>query len=595
MNPYPKKPMAFFMHYIRFYWKLYLAALVLLFFRLFFQKMDPYIFSKIIDILVDFHGNRHNIWQSVGGWLVWMVVLSLLTNGIRRLVFYLIQLMEPDLGVRVKRDMTSYILGHSVGFLNNQLSGKVAARVDQLSDGIIRMFWDISFGFYYPALDVSITIFLLATVNVGFALLFVFWMGLLLIILLKSSSKIRDYSAYRAEKSTNSSGTIVDMISNSSLVKSFANFSFEKRMLEPKLEEEKKASQIMISKLENNKTIQLLIVELFHLTTMSWAVFLWEKDIITAGNIVFVLLLTSNVRIIFNQVVHQLLEWHKTLGIVRNALEVVSVPHQIEDKPNAVSLKVKKGKIEFRHISFAYQEGKDVFKNFSLTIQPAERVGLVGVSGSGKSTLINLLQRFYEVQEGALLIDGQNIEDVTQESLHQNIAMIPQDTSLFHRSLWENIHYGNPAASEKQVLSASKKAYAHHFITAMKQGYDSLVGDRGVKLSGGQRQRIAIARALLKKAPILILDEATSALDSESEAYVQESIQKLMKGRTVIAIAHRLSTLRAMDRIVVLSKGKVIEEGTPEELLKKKGKYAKLWKMQTQIRRKENAGVKKAE
>ena len=247
MNPYPKRPMAFFLYYVRFYWKLYAVILFLLFFRLFLQKMDPYIFSKIIDILVDFHGSRSTIWQEVTGWLVLMIVLSLCTNGIRRLVFYLIQQMEPDLGVRVKRDMTSYILGHSVGFLNNLLSGKVAARVDQLSDGLIRMFWDVSFGFYYPMLDISITIFLLATVNIGFALLFVFWMGLLLFILLKSSSKIKRYSEIRAEKSTTSSGTIVDMISNSALVKTFANFAFEKKMLEPKLAEEKKASEVMIS------------------------------------------------------------------------------------------------------------------------------------------------------------------------------------------------------------------------------------------------------------------------------------------------------------------------------------------------------------
>jgi len=593
MRPYPTKPFAFFWHYIRFYRKLFFVILFLLFVRLFLQKADPYLFSKVVDTLVASQGNRTDIWIHIGWLVVGMGVLNLTSNGIRRFNFYLMQKIEPDMGVRIKRDMTEYILGHSVGFLNNQLSGKVAARVDQLSDKTITMFWNILFGFYYPSLDMLITISLLLSVNWGFALLFVFWMGLLFCVLLISSKRIQKCSETRAEKSTTSSGTIVDMICNSVLVKSFANTSFEKRMLEPKLAEEKKAAENMFRTMENNKTIQFLIIEAFHITTICWAVFLWQKDIITAGSIVFVLMLTANVRMLFNNFVHQLLEWHKTLGIISNALLVVSIPHQIKDKENASDLKVKKGKIEFKNMTFSYHENKPVFKDFSLTVKAGERVGLVGVSGSGKSTLINVLQRFYEVENGSVLIDGQDIKEVTQESLHQNISMIPQDTALFHRSLFENIHYGNPEASEKEVISASKKAYAHQFITALKNGYDSLVGDRGVKLSGGQRQRIAIARALLKKAPVLILDEATSALDSESELCVQENIQKLMKGRTVIAIAHRLSTLRSMDRIIVLSKGKIVEEGTPEELLAKKGKYARLWKLQTQVKGKNDAETSK--
>ena len=295
------------------------------------------------------------------------------------------------------------------------------------------------------------------------------------------------------------------------------------------------------------------------------------------------MLLTSNVRQIFNEFVHQLLEWHKTYGVLANALYVMTTPHDIQDAPKAKKLKVKKGEILLKDVVFAYRDGKKVFDGLNLKIKPGERIGLVGVSGSGKSTLVNLLQRFYDIQGGQILIDGQDISQVTQESLHQSIALIPQDTSLFHRSLWDNIRYGNPQASERQVLAASRKAHAHLFIEQMKHQYDSLVGDRGVKLSGGQRQRIAIARAVLKRAPILILDEATSALDSESEYYIQESMKKLMKGKTVIAIAHRLSTLREMDRIVVMSKGKIIEQGAPADLLKKKGKYAKLWKMQTQF------------
>ena len=311
------------------------------------------------------------------------------------------------------------------------------------------------------------------------------------------------------------------------------------------------------------------------------AVWLWYKGVIETGAIVFVLMLISSVMGIFQHFVFALLDWNHSIGAVENCLEHLSIPHDIVDKKNAKSLNVKKGLIEFKNISFNYPNRKNIFQDFNLLIKPGEKVGLVGVSGSGKSTLVSLLQRFYELKNGDILIDGQNIADVKQDSLHKAIGLIPQDTSLFHRSIYDNIAYGNPKASPTEVLRASKKAYADDFISEMPEGYESMVGDRGVKVSGGQRQRIAVARAILKNAPILILDEATSALDSESEQFIQKSMKSLMKGKTVIAIAHRLSTLKEMDRIIVMKKGKIIEQGNPEELLKRNGAYAKLWQIQT--------------
>ncbi len=268
------------------------------------------------------------------------------------------------------------------------------------------------------------------------------------------------------------------------------------------------------------------------------------------------------------------------LGYVSDVLNIIAVPHGIQDAQGAGALRVQKGEIRFAGVHFDFA-AQPVFKDLNLNIEAGEHIGLIGHSGAGKSTLINLLLRYFDPQSGAVLIDGQNIAEVTQDSLRKNIAVIPQDTSLFHRSLMENIRYGRLEASDEEVIEAAKKAHAHEFIKDLPQGYDTLVGERGVKLSGGQRQRIAIARAILKDAPILILDEATSALDSESEKLIQDSLKSLMDGKTVIAIAHRLSTISHLDRLVVMEAGKIIEEGHHDLLLQKNGVYAKLWSMQS--------------
>jgi ATP-binding cassette subfamily B protein len=274
------------------------------------------------------------------------------------------------------------------------------------------------------------------------------------------------------------------------------------------------------------------------------------------------------------------LEFFEHIGNVSNGVYTIIQPHEIIDRDNAIAPIISQGRIEFRHVRFSYSPGKPVFDNLSVTIQPGERVGLVGFSGSGKSTFVNLILRLFDPQSGQIVIDGVDIRDMTQDALHTQISLIPQDPSLFHRTLLENIRYGRLEATEKEVVEAAEKAHAHDFIAPMQQGYDALVGERGVKLSGGQRQRIAIARVILKNAPILILDEATSSLDSITEKAIQETLDLAMDEKTVIVVAHRLSTIAHLDRILVFDRGQIIEDGTHAKLLTQRGAYYRLWTMQ---------------
>jgi ATP-binding cassette subfamily B protein len=276
----------------------------------------------------------------------------------------------------------------------------------------------------------------------------------------------------------------------------------------------------------------------------------------------------------------QFVTFAEELGKCKQALTIISALHDIRDEPNAQALEVTKGDIEFDDVTFHYDEGAHLFNNKNVLIQSGQKVGLVGLSGSGKSTFVNLILRLFDVESGKIRIDGQDIRKVTQESLREHIAMIPQDVSLFHRTLLENIRYGRTDATDEEVIQASKQAHCHEFISQLTEGYNALVGERGIKLSGGQRQRIAIARALLKNAPILILDEATSALDSLTEKLIQDSLHTLMQGRTTIVIAHRLSTLSEMDRILVFDNGQIVEDGTHADLIRAKGHYSRMWAMQ---------------
>ena len=373
---------------------------------------------------------------------------------------------------------------------------------------------------------------------------------------------------------------IVDSVTNLSSVQLFARLGFERRYLNEQLARELKDVRKSNWYSERVRWFQFVSAAVLKIGTLYYSLSLWSSGQIAVADFVMAtslsLLIISEAR----NLSRRFLEFFEHIGNVANGVFTIVQPHELVDRDGAIARSITKGRIEFRRVHFSYSANKKVFENLSVTIQPGQRVGLVGFSGSGKSSFVNLILRLFDAQSGQILIDGVDIRDMTQDALHAQISLIPQDPSLFHRTLLENIRYGRLDASDEEVIEAARQAYAHDFITQIKEGYDSLVGERGIKLSGGQRQRIAIARVILKDAPILILDEATSSLDSITEKAIQDTLDLAMNGKTVIVVAHRLSTIAHLDRILVFDQGRIVEDGTHTKLLALGGAYYRLWRMQ---------------
>jgi ATP-binding cassette subfamily B protein len=362
--------------------------------------------------------------------------------------------------------------------------------------------------------------------------------------------------------------------------KLFTQLQYERKNLNYYLDLEVNATRQTLWFMEKMRWFQFVSTLFLQVSIILYALKIWQNKQITVGEFAMV---TSLSMLLINDargLSRRFLEFFEYVGNITDGVNIMIVPHDILDSPSAQELQVPAGAIEFKDVTFHYTEGKNIFEHLNVKIAHGQKVGLVGFSGSGKSTFMNLILRFYDLQDGEILIDNQNIKEVTQDSLRANVSVIPQEPMLFHRSLLENIRYGLLKATDEEVYQAAKLAHAHEFIVDKKDGYNSLVGERGIKLSGGQRQRIAIARAFLKNAPIVLMDEATSSLDSFTEKLIQKSLKQLMKNRTVLVIAHRLSTIAQLDRILVFHEGKIIEDGTHDQLLALDGHYAKMWRMQ---------------
>ena len=413
-----------------------------------------------------------------------------------------------------------------------------------------------------------------------FALILLIWAIAFLLIAACFFNSIQELSNVFATSKTTLVGKLVDSVSNVTNVRLFSRNAYENKLIQQAAFDtvtKDRDMQWVILKMRifwDVSIIALIGVNIYVLVVM------YSKNQVSIGDFSFIISLSISIFYNLWYLAGQFVVFAEELGKCKQALTIISAPHEIADQALAKPLIVTDGRIEFDDVTFHYDEGAHLFKNKNIVVASGQKIGLVGLSGSGKSTFANLILRLFDVESGRILIDGQNIKEVTQDSLRENIAMIPQDITLFHRTLMENIRYGRVDASDHDVIEASKRAHCHEFIMQLAQGYDSLVGERGIKLSGGQRQRIAIARAMLKNAPILILDEATSALDSLTEKLIQDGLHLLMEGRTTIVIAHRLSTLSEMDRILVFEKGRIIEDGSHNDLIKAQSHYTRMWHMQ---------------
>ena len=522
---------------------------------------------------------------------VQLVVMSLfvllfipLTTALQSLVVH--QTLMGNFPMAVRWNAHRYLLDQSYGFFQNEFSGRIATKVMQTALAVRDTVMKLLNVLLFVVIYMITALVLVASADIRLCLPIVIWLGFYILVQRYFVPKMKNIAMLQADARSLMTGRIVDSYTNIITLKLFSHSSRESDYVRDGMSEFLNTVHPQMRLVTKLNMVLWSLNMLLIFSTAALGIYLWINGSITPGAIAIVISLAIRLTGMSHWIMWEISSLFENIGTVQDGINTLSVPNAITDSEQAKDLQVTEGDIRFDNVSFAYNDDGRVFNRLNLHIPGTEKVGIVGRSGAGKSSLVSLMLRFYDIQSGTLSIDQQNIRDVRQESLRENIAMVTQDTSLLHRSVRENIMFGRPQASEEQMIAAAKQAQAHEFILSLRdnkgrRGYDAHVGERGVTLSGGQRQRIAIARVLLKDAPILILDEATSALDSEVEASIQQSLNKLMQGKTVIAIAHRLSTIAAMDRLIVFDKGEIVEQGTHQQLIAKNGVYTKLWNHQS--------------
>jgi len=583
----PKSLYAFCRHYTR-GTEFYLGAMAL--FTGLIAILEVSLFGYLGQ-LVDLLNNQTpaNFWQSSRDQLLLMAFIILLALPCSVLIHSLImhQTLLGNFPMRIRWQAHRYLLGQSYQFYQNEFAGRIATKVMQTALAVRETIMKLLDVLLYVLVYFTGILVLAASLDLRLALPLLVWLIAYCALLYYFLPRLAKVSARQADARSDMTGRLVDTYTNISTVKLFSHSHREADYARSGMEHFLSTvyPQMRLATLLSSGVWLINALMIFAVAAI--AIWLWSDALITTGAIAAAVGLVLRLNGMAQWIMWEVSALFENIGTARDGLNTLSIPREVQDQANAKPLQISHSQIDFCSVHFNYGKGDGkLLHGFNLNIKPGEKIGLVGRSGAGKSTLVNLLLRFYDVESGRILIDQQNIAEVQQESLRAHIGMVTQDTSLLHRSIRDNLLYGKPDASEADMIRAAQQAEAHDFIMGLsdnqgRTGYDAHVGERGVKLSGGQRQRIAIARVLIKNAPILILDEATSALDSEVEAAIQANLTTLMQNKTVIAIAHRLSTIAALDRLIVLDKGRIIEQGTHQELLALGGVYAQLWAHQS--------------
>ncbi|KGP63976.1 ABC transporter ATP-binding protein [Legionella norrlandica] len=541
----------------------------------------PYSLKMIVDEITNYQGDKDAIFHEVApalylGGSAWFGVILVL-----RLHNWWQAHLIPRFQANIRMTLFSYLIQHSHYFFSNQLAGNLANKISDIPRSLEAIRKIISCNVNTTFAAITVSIILMLTINPWFAFILFSWIIVQLIISFYSAKEINKLARKNAEDKSILKGKIVDSLSNINTVKLFVQNEYEKKYVWKTQNKEVQSNKRLVLFINFFRLLVDIPVSIMLVVMIYSVVSFWQRNLISTGDVVFIFTTSFAIMNQMWNLSNSLCDLFVEVGIVKQALAILSQPIEIQDAANAKELKVTQGEIRFENVTFHHKDGQELFAKKSLVIPGKQKVGLVGYSGGGKTTFINLILRYFDVNSGRILIDNQDISQISQFSLRKSISMIPQDTHLFHRTLLENIQYGKEDATKEEVVTAASLANCMDFIQNLPHGFSTIVGERGAKLSGGQRQRIAIARAFLHQTSILILDEATSQLDSLTEECIQESLQSLCEGKTTIVVAHRLSTLLNMDRILVFDKGVIVEDGTHEELIEKKGLYKSMWDAQT--------------
>jgi ATP-binding cassette, subfamily B, bacterial len=510
-------------------------------------------------------------------WLAFVFLMSLIAadNFLWRIASWTASFTFVGVTGDLRRDIFRHLTGHAPSFFSDRLPGMLSSRITATSNAVFTVENMFVWNVLPPCIATIAAIALIGTVSLPMSAGLIVVAGGMVIAMFHLAARGKPLHDEFADKAAAVDGEMVDVISNMPLVRAFCGFRFEHNRFDATVSREVTARGRSLRYLEKLRLTHAAVTVVLTIALLAWVIVLWQRGGATTGDVVLVCTLGLSILNATRDLAVALVDVTQHVARLTEAIATLLLPHELRDHPEAEPLVKAGAAIVFNKVSFRYPGGQQVFDKFSLRLNAGQRVGLVGNSGGGKSTVFTLLQRFYDVDQGHIAIDGQNISRITQESLREAISVVPQDISLFHRSIMENIRYGRPGATDDEVLRAAIAARCD-FVESLPEGMATIVGDRGIKVSGGQRQRIAIARAFLKDAPILLLDEATAALDSECEEAIREALGRLMRGRTVIAIAHRLATLRNFDRVIMLQGGRIIEDGSPDRLMQGRGPYREL-------------------